>query len=42
LIVTGFPAMEIFSMVAAEALEQNTKARRLAAMSSGVLVCFIG
>jgi hypothetical protein len=36
LIVTGFSAMEIFSTVAAGALEQNPKASRLAAMSSGV------
>jgi hypothetical protein len=36
LIVTGLSAMVIFSTVAAEALEQNTQASRLAAMSSGV------
>jgi hypothetical protein len=36
LIVTGFPAMAIFSTAAAGALEQNPKASRLAAMSSGV------
>jgi hypothetical protein len=42
LIVTAFPAMEIFSTVAAEALEQNAKASRLAARNSGVVVCFMG
>jgi len=35
--------MEIFSTVAAEALEQNAKASRLVARSSGVVVVyFIG
>ena len=42
LIVTDFPAMEIFSIVAAGAMEQSAKASRVAARISGVVVFFMG